>query len=147
MDELGARIRQLREKQGLGVREVARAAGIDPGQLSRLEHGQAKRPGHSTLTNLAAALQVTPAELTGIAEPALLTAGADFAAAHRWARLVGSLLDVDMEAHLHTLTELSPPARAHIMAYAQWRLQQEQATGERIAQNSVSKPRILGGEQ
>ena len=34
-------LRTVREAQGLGLRETARLAGIDPGQLSRIERGQA----------------------------------------------------------------------------------------------------------
>src|SRR4051794_20915564 len=116
MDELGERAQRLRKTQGLSLNAVAHAAGIDPGQLSRLERGQAKRPGHRTLSNLAAALQVSVAELTGESEPELLTAGAEFVRAYRWAQLVPELGDVDVEGHLRTLARLSPRERAECVA-------------------------------
>ena len=47
MDELGARVRGFRQARGLTGSALARQAGIDAGQLSRIEHGQAKRPGVS----------------------------------------------------------------------------------------------------
>jgi transcriptional regulator with XRE-family HTH domain len=58
MDELGARVRGFRHARGLTGSALAHQAGIDAGQLSRIEHGQAKRPGPRPLANLAAALGV-----------------------------------------------------------------------------------------
>ncbi len=153
MDELGVRAQRIRKTQGLTLNAVAHAAGIDPGQLSRLEHGQAKRPGHRTLSNLAAALRVSVPELTGEAEPELLAAGEEFAIAHRWAQFVPDLADVDVESHLRTLAKLSPAARAEIVAYARWRGQQEH-TAQRGAppprdfvERQGDRPRILGEQE
>jgi transcriptional regulator with XRE-family HTH domain len=42
--------------RGLSVREVARRAGISPGQLSRIETGKTKHPSEDTVWGLAAAL-------------------------------------------------------------------------------------------
>jgi len=36
------RLRAARQRQGLGLREAARLAGIDPSHLWRVEHGQAR---------------------------------------------------------------------------------------------------------
>ena len=51
-------LRTVREAQGLGLRETARLAGIDPGQLSRIERGQAPLPV-ATLARLAPVLGLT----------------------------------------------------------------------------------------
>ncbi len=48
-------LRAVREAQGLGLREVARRAGIDPTQLSRVERGKASL-SVPALQRLAAAL-------------------------------------------------------------------------------------------
>jgi transcriptional regulator with XRE-family HTH domain len=55
---LGAELRQAREKRGLSVRELARAAGLSAEAVSAIERGQ-RYPSLRTLECLAAALQIT----------------------------------------------------------------------------------------
>jgi transcriptional regulator with XRE-family HTH domain len=47
----GARLRATREAQGLSLRYVARKAGVDPANLSRIERGIA-RPSLNTLVRI-----------------------------------------------------------------------------------------------
>lgn len=55
------RLRQLREREALTMRELAQAAGVALGTVYRLEHGKpAELP---TVRKLAAALGVRPHEL------------------------------------------------------------------------------------
>ena len=150
MDELGARVRGFRQARGLTGSALARQAGIDAGQLSRIEHGQAKRPGHRTLANLADALGVSVAELTGRPEPELVSLGEEFTTALRWAAVAPDLGDIDVERHLRTLAKLSPAARADIVAYARWRGQQEYTAARGphpprpFAESAGGEPRVLG---
>ena len=53
--EMGARLRELRLARGLGVRAVARRAGLSPGTVSLLEHAK-RRVRASTLRRLAEVL-------------------------------------------------------------------------------------------
>jgi transcriptional regulator with XRE-family HTH domain len=55
---LGLALERYREVKGLGVNELARIAGIDPAQLSRLEGGHQVTAHAATLRKLAAALDV-----------------------------------------------------------------------------------------
>jgi transcriptional regulator with XRE-family HTH domain len=52
---LGARLRELRTKKGLGLREAATLAGINHGYLSQLERDEVAQPAPSVLQKLAAA--------------------------------------------------------------------------------------------
>ena len=56
-DELGARIRTLRKRQGRTLDDIARFCGLTRSMISKLENGQAS-PSVATLTNIAAALDV-----------------------------------------------------------------------------------------
>jgi transcriptional regulator with XRE-family HTH domain len=48
-------LRDVRRTKGLGLREVARRANVDPAHLSRIERGQAQ-PSYSVLYRLARVL-------------------------------------------------------------------------------------------
>ncbi len=52
----GDRLRALREKHGLNVKELARMARVQPARLSRIERGELVNPDVSTVTRLATAL-------------------------------------------------------------------------------------------
>lgn len=54
---LGQRIRKIRQEQGLGVKELAERAGVSPGLISQIEHGQSV-PLLETLENIAKCLNV-----------------------------------------------------------------------------------------
>lgn len=58
-------LRQLREAQGLKLRETARLADLDASHLSRVERGQ-KRLSMAALGRLAPVIGLGPAELAGL---------------------------------------------------------------------------------
>jgi transcriptional regulator with XRE-family HTH domain len=57
-DGLGAKLRELRENKGLGLREVAKKAGVNHGYLSQLERGEVSEPAPAILQRLAPAYGV-----------------------------------------------------------------------------------------
>ncbi len=65
LDELGRRVRQAREKAGLGVGETARAAGVSRRYLTETEAGRAN-PSALVLARLAETLRVGLGELLDI---------------------------------------------------------------------------------
>lgn len=60
-NELGPNLRELRERQQISLRKIARDTGINSGYLSQLERGEVSQPGPSMLNRLAEAYGV-PAE-------------------------------------------------------------------------------------
>lgn len=60
--QFGKYLQQLRKERHLGIRELARKAGVDDGGLTRLEQGKVS-PRPSTLQALGAALEVPLADL------------------------------------------------------------------------------------
>lgn len=88
----GERIRQAREARGLTMADLARAAGISAGAVSRIEHGE-RAPGSATLQRLAQALGVSPGVLLDEAAGAIGAAGEAMArlghAAHTAAGNIG----------------------------------------------------------
>lgn len=60
-NELGPKLRELRERQRISLRKIARDTGINSGYLSQLERGEVGQPGPSMLNRLAEAYGV-PAE-------------------------------------------------------------------------------------
>jgi transcriptional regulator with XRE-family HTH domain len=61
--DLGSHVRRLRQAGGWGVRELGAKAGVDPGWISKLEHGVITSPEPRTLYKLAQALDIEVAEL------------------------------------------------------------------------------------
>lgn len=64
---LGARVRQLRRQQDLSVADLASAAGLSTGMLSKIENGQIS-PSLTSVHALAQALNVTISSLFALAE-------------------------------------------------------------------------------
>jgi transcriptional regulator with XRE-family HTH domain len=64
MDGIGARVREARERRGMSMADLARAAGLSPGAVSRIEHGE-RSPGAETVSRLARALGVEAGNLMG----------------------------------------------------------------------------------
>lgn len=64
---LARAIRKIRTDAGLSQKDLAQRLGLDPSQMSRLEHGDAN-PTWGTVKRIAAALDVTLAELAQLAE-------------------------------------------------------------------------------
>jgi len=64
----GARLRELRLRRGLRVKELAQAAGITPRHVWRLEAGKWPRVAAVTLARLALALDTTLDYLMGLSD-------------------------------------------------------------------------------
>jgi transcriptional regulator with XRE-family HTH domain len=62
MDGLGARLKELRQRAGLSLRELARQADVSPSLVSQIENGKS-RPSVSTLYTFARLLHVPVDEL------------------------------------------------------------------------------------
>src|SRR5829696_6908963 len=69
---IGSCIRAARKARGLSQEEVARRAGMSLNGVAVLEQGGRTDPHYSTLVNIARALGMTVAELTGEAQEAPL---------------------------------------------------------------------------
>lgn len=65
MNELGERIRKLREESGLSKAELARRVGVSDVTISYWENGTIKRVGHSRLEPLSKALRCSIGHLLG----------------------------------------------------------------------------------
>jgi transcriptional regulator with XRE-family HTH domain len=66
-DGLGARLREVRTRQGLSLRSVAHALGVSPSLVSQIEVGKSQ-PSVATLYGLASHLGVSLDELVGATE-------------------------------------------------------------------------------
>lgn len=64
---MGKRLRQIRQARGKSQEVVAGLAGISAAHLSRLENGERALDRRSLIAKLAAALDVAPSEITGVA--------------------------------------------------------------------------------
>lgn len=60
---LGDRIRQLRDKQGLTQGQLAIRSSVSQGYLSQLENGEVKNPSAAVLLRVAQAMRIDPDEL------------------------------------------------------------------------------------
>ena len=63
--DLGARVRTLRERRALSLRELARRAGVQVSDVSRLERGLTRQPRLTLALALAQALDVRLSQLVG----------------------------------------------------------------------------------
>ena len=73
MDTIGTRVREARQKRGMSRADLARAAGLSGGAVSRIESGE-RSPGAETLARLARALGVELDYLMGGRQPAAVPA-------------------------------------------------------------------------
>jgi transcriptional regulator with XRE-family HTH domain len=62
---LGSRLRQARERRGLGVNDLARQSGVNAGIISQIESGQRTNLLADSLRKLADTLQVSTDYLLG----------------------------------------------------------------------------------
>src|ERR671936_853888 len=69
-EELGARIRALREQRGLSLRGLAASVGISPSALSQIERGK-MRPSVTRLFQIVSLLDVPLAVAFGAPEPSM----------------------------------------------------------------------------
>ena len=63
---LGTHVHRLRQERGLGLRQAARAAGVDPTWLSRLEQGLYTAPDARSVHASTSSLFLTGKSLTRI---------------------------------------------------------------------------------
>jgi HTH-type transcriptional regulator, competence development regulator len=66
-ETFGATVRMLREKQKIGLRELARTLGVSPTYLSKVERDQFDPPTEQRVRAIAAALNRDPDELLALA--------------------------------------------------------------------------------
>jgi transcriptional regulator with XRE-family HTH domain len=59
---IGRRLKEYRQHRGMTVRELADAAQVTPGQISRYEHGR-DRISHERVTEFARILRIKPNDL------------------------------------------------------------------------------------
>ena len=64
-NNLGSRIRMLREERGLSLGELEEASGVTKGYLSQLERGEASNPSLEAVKKIAAGLGVLVSEFLG----------------------------------------------------------------------------------
>src|SRR3954462_4852358 len=89
MDELGPRLKELRQAAGLSLRELARQADVSPSLISQIENGKS-RPSVSSLYTFARLLSVPVDELFDAEEhvlaelPAAEAAGGAYDPANVW---------------------------------------------------------------
>ena len=117
---LGLRVRQLRRQQDLSVADLAAAAGLSTGMLSKIENGQIS-PSLTSLQSLAQALQTPISSLFAMAEErqdcSHVAAGQGVKIERRGTKaghmyqLLGHLLSGDhaIEPYLITLSEDAVP--------------------------------------
>jgi len=117
---LGARVRQLRRQQDLSVADLAGAAGLSTGMLSKIENGQIS-PSLTSISALAQALNVPISSLFALAEErqdcSYVAAGQGVKIERRGTKsghiyqLLGHLMSGDqvVEPYLITLSENAIP--------------------------------------
>jgi HTH-type transcriptional regulator, competence development regulator len=64
----GAHIRMWREERGLGLRRFAKAVGVSPTFISKMERGLGPLPGEKTIRNIARILGKDPDVLLAMAD-------------------------------------------------------------------------------
>ena len=64
----GEHIRQWREERGVGLRRFAKAVGVSPTFVSKMERGTGPLPGEETIRKMAAFFGKTPDELLAMAD-------------------------------------------------------------------------------
>src|SRR5687768_11701065 len=63
----GARVRELREAKGIGLRKFAKLVGVTPTYLSKIERGEFAPPAEDKVVAIAKALDVNPDEMLALA--------------------------------------------------------------------------------
>ena len=64
----GEHIRTWREERGVGLRRCAKAVGVSPAFVSKMERGIGPLPGEATIRNMAAFFDKNPDELLDMAD-------------------------------------------------------------------------------
>lgn len=109
--ELGARVQEIREDQGLTQTQLAELVGTSQSTISQIEAGD-RNPSYKMLRQLASALKVTVGYILGEEE-------------------IGDL-NPEEEAHFREYRGLSDGARRQLRQYAQFlrRMQEPGGTGD-----------------
>lgn len=95
MQELGQRVRTLREERGLTQQSLAQAAGIATDMVSRLENGHYSSPGLRTLLRLASGMGTQVSAM--LPEHATAVRTADASAKARLTALLARATTDDLE--------------------------------------------------
>jgi len=66
--DMGQRIKRLRDRKGLSLRQLSELSGVERGLLSRIEHGQRPQVSVQVAMRIARALGVTLDYLAGMYE-------------------------------------------------------------------------------
>lgn len=64
----GEQIRQWREERGVGLRRFAKAIGVSPTFISKMERGEGPLPGEKTIRKMAVYFGKSPDELLALAD-------------------------------------------------------------------------------
>jgi transcriptional regulator with XRE-family HTH domain len=94
---IGRRVREIRSWRRLSLTAVAGSAGLSPSSLSLIERGLRPVATRLVLESLAAAVQVSPVELTGAPYPPIGPVDADAHAAVRGVETVLSFVDLGVD--------------------------------------------------
>lgn len=73
MTPFGARVRELREKKGVTLSEMAAAIGVSPAYLSALEHGKRPRPTAARMDQICAYFEIIWDEAEALKELAQIS--------------------------------------------------------------------------
>lgn len=65
--QLGSKLKELRLKAGLSLRDVSEKSGVDDSLLSKIENGQVKKPTQANLNRLASFYDIEAEELYTLA--------------------------------------------------------------------------------
>lgn len=68
VDGIGGHVQMMRERRGMGVRELATRAGMNAGMISRMEQDPAANPTWQTIMALAKGFEMTAAALVDVFE-------------------------------------------------------------------------------
>jgi transcriptional regulator with XRE-family HTH domain len=118
MTPFGARVREIRSRQGLSLQDLARKLGVSSAYVSALEHGRRGRPTFALVQGMIHALGVIWDEadelvrLAELSDPKVVidTAGLDPAATLLANRLARSIRDLDPDtiSALAALLDMTP---------------------------------------
>jgi len=120
MTPFGARLREMRAKRGISLKEMAAAIGVSPAYLSALEHGKRSRPNWALVQNVISYFNVIWDEaeelsrLARLSHPRIVldTAGLSPKAtelANRLATQIGDLPEAEIDKLLASLKARSKP--------------------------------------
>lgn len=72
MENLGTRIKKIRESKHMSINELANKSGLSDSYLGRLENGQRRDPSISTVIKMADALNISVEEIIRKRDPYII---------------------------------------------------------------------------